>query len=259
VADHFECVGVAGEDEFFELLGVALERGDASAFDGGFREIVWRDDGGASLAVSLTSDGEVICARPSFAAAPRVPARLGAVADDPECAFCSRLLLDVVDEADELVYPLAVELERLAPARDPAAGGRRTTLALTAFAETIEAWPDEDAYDAAHPSVLAGDEPAQPSLAPQSLIPTGLFAEEPKRRRWRRSEPPAPTAHALMTGIVRAAEVRRNSVTLGEFAWLEVETYGASYDVVAAAADADGIGTGAVVQGMFWLIAALRD
>lgn len=259
MAGHFECIGIAAEDELHAVLEAAVEGGEASELDGA-RELVWRDSDGASVAVTLLPDGAVQCARPSFAAAPRVPVRVGAIAEDPACAFCSRLLVEVVDDEGELAYPLAVELERLAPARDAGAAGRRTMLPITAFAETIEAWPDEDSYHAAHPSAGTQDERAAPSLAAQSLIPTGLFVEEPKARFGRHGGPePVPTAHALMTGLVRAVERRRNSVTERDFTWLEVETYGASYDVVAVADVGAGAAAGAVVQGTFWLIASLGE
>jgi hypothetical protein len=208
LSGHFECIGVAGEDELAALVEAAIQDGDATVIDGG-REIVWRDAQGASFAVTVDSDDEILCVRPTFAAIPRVNAHMGAVAEDPECAFCSRLLLEVVDETGELVYPLAVELERHAPARDPALAGRHPRLAVSAFAETIEAWPSEDAYEAAHPGRMLGDATTtgDPPLASQSLIPTGLFVDEPKRRLLRRKGPdPVPTAHALMTGVVRDRE-----------------------------------------------------
>jgi hypothetical protein len=114
VSGHFDCIGVAGEDELAALVEAAIQDGEASAIDGA-REIVWRDAEGASVAVTVDSDDDILCVRPMFAATPRVNARMGAVAEDPECTFCSRLLIEVVDETGELVYPLAVELERHAP------------------------------------------------------------------------------------------------------------------------------------------------
>jgi hypothetical protein len=262
VSGHFECIGVADEDEFAALAEAAIQDGEATPINGA-REIVWRDAEGASLAVTVGADKELLCARPTFAATSRVNARVGALAEDPECAFCSRLLLEVVDDAGELVYPLAVELERHAPARDPSVAGRQLQLPITAFAETIETWPSEDAYEAAHPGRMLGDEAAagDPALAAQSLIPTGLFVDQPKRPFWRRkAADPVPTAHALITGVVRALEARKNSFTGRDFMWLALETYGASYDVVVAPADAsDALSEGAVVQGSFWFVAALPD
>jgi hypothetical protein len=262
VGGHFECIGVAGEDELAAVVEAAVQDGEATPIEGG-REIVWRDAQGASVAVTVGSDDEILCVRPTFAATSRVNARVGAVAEDPECAFCSRLLVEVVDETGELMYPLAVELERQAPARDPSLAERQSRLAISAFVETIETWPSEDAYEAAHPGRMFDDATGAGDLAlgSQSLIPTGLFVDEPRRRFWRRSGPdPVPTANALITGIVHELELRNNSITGRDFTWLELETYGASYDVVAAVADAsDDLSEGAVVQGAVWLIAALAD
>jgi hypothetical protein len=254
VAGHFECIGIAAEDEFHAVLEAAVEGGEESELDGA-RELVWRDSDGASVAVTVLPDGAVQCARPSFAAAPRVPVRVGAIAEDPECAFCSRLLVEVVDDEGELAYPLAVELERHGPAHDPRARGRISRMAISAFAETLETWPSEPAYSAAKSTETAGDVP----LAPRSLIPTGLFVEEPKQGLLRRKAPePVPTAHALVTGAVRDTRRRRNSVTGREFAWFELETFGASFDVLAPA-EVDGLERGAIVQGGFWLIGAVPE
>lgn len=262
MSSHLECIGVAGEDEFAAVVQVAVEEGEATPIDGG-REILWRDAQGASIAVTVGLDEEIVCARPSFSAIPRVSVRLGALAEDPECPFCSRLLLEVVDEEGELWYPLAVELERHAPARDPSSAGRQSRLAISAFAETIEFWPSQDAYGAAHPAAMLddGEGVPDPALASQSLIPTGLFVEEPRRRFWQRKQVDAvPTAHALITGIVRGLEVRINSLTGRDFTWLELETYGGSYDVVVAGTDiSNDVVDGAVVQGEFWLIAGVPD
>jgi hypothetical protein len=262
VSTHFECIGVASEDEFAAVVQVAVQEGEATPIDGG-REILWRDAEGASIAVTVGLDEEILCVRPTFSATSRVSASLGALAEDPECPFCSRLLLEVVDEEGELVYPLAVELERHAPARDPSSAGRQSRLAVSAFAETIESWPSQDAYEAAHPAGIVDDAEAvpDPALASQSLIPTGLFVDEPRRRFWQRKQvDPVPTAHALITGSVRDLEVRTNSITGRDFTWLELETYGSSYDVVVAGTDVSSdFSVGAVVQGGFWLIAGVAD
>ena len=258
MSSHLECIGVTSEDEFAAVVQVAVQEGEPTPIDGG-REILWRDAEGASIAVTVGLDEEILCVRPTFSAIPRVNARLGTLAEDAECPFCSRLLLEVVDEEGELVYPLAVELERHAPTRDPSAAGRQSRLAVSAFAETIESWPSEDAYEAANPAGIA-DDAEDPALASQSVIPTGLFVE-PRRRFWQRKQVDAvPTAHALITGIVHDLEVRTNSLTGRDFAWLELETYGSSYDAVVAGTDASSdVSVGAVVQGEFWLIAGVAD
>ncbi len=262
MAGHLECIGIEGEEELLEAVDAAVAQGDDIGFDGG-REVVWRDAEGASLAVSITADDEIYCVRPSFATTTRIDARLESLAEDPECRFCSRLLLEVVDETGDLAYPLAVELERHAPARRAPLERRRSQVAVTAFAETLEVWPSEDAYYAADPGRILDDGSVEgdPALAAQSLIPVGLFVEEePKSRLWRRrGAEPVPTAHALMTGLVREHGRRRNSVTSREFAWANVESYGATYAVVCTADNATGLREDAVVQGNFWLIAALPE
>jgi hypothetical protein len=255
VGSHLASIGIEGEQEFAELVELAVAEGERRDGPSGGAEFLWRDDDGASLAVDLSADDAVQCVRPSFSAAGLVEVVVGAFAEDPECPFCSRLVVDVLDDEDgSPAYPLALELENVVEARAGALEGARARVAVTAFAEQLETWPDEVAYDAAG----AGSD--EPRFASRSFVPSGLFsAETPKRRFFGRRREAPPTAHAILTGVVREGRVRRNSVTGHEFSWARVETYGGVYDLVASPEDVpDGFEEGSVVQGTFWLIGRLE-
>lgn len=252
MAGHFDCIGVHGEDGFWEFLGVATERGNPRQRADGGRELVWRDPSGATVAVDTDADGELECARPSFLGTSRLPVLVNGLGEDAECRFCARLIVDVLDEQGELVYPLAVELEEVDAVRDAVPAGERRTLRVTAFADSIEVWPDEQAYVDAN-----ADE--EVSYAAQSLIPVGFFGDPPKRGLFRRrAVEEAPEALALLTGIVASVEERRNEVSGTGFLWAEIDTFGGCYDAVVAVDESEGFVEGAVVRLEAWLIGSLE-
>jgi hypothetical protein len=126
MAGHYECIGVpGGEDEVMAFLALAIERGGGRTLGDGGSEIVWRDPSGASVAVDTTADGELSCARPSFHGSSAVPVVVQGIGEDPDCRFCSRLFVDVVDEQGEQVYPLAVELEEVDAVMEAVPSGER--------------------------------------------------------------------------------------------------------------------------------------
>jgi hypothetical protein len=251
VAGHYECIGVpGGEEEVFAFLTVAIDHGAARDRDGGGREILWRDPSGASVAVDTAPDGEIVCARPSFLGSSRLPVLVNGIGEDPECRFCSRLFADVLDEDGEMVYPLAVELEEIDAVLEAVPKEERRTLRVTAFADSIETWPGEEAYNEA-----VSDEEAR--FAARSLIPVGFFTTPARRGLLRRAEP-VPAAHALLTGIVASFAERRNEATGHSFLSAELDTFGGRYDAVVASEEAEELGVGAVVQLECWLIGSLE-
>ncbi len=201
--------------------------------------------------VNTDSSGAVVCATPSFAGETTVEARESGVSPDRECGFCSRLLVEILEDG-ELAYPLAIQTEEMEPKVRPSEGTRR--LSITAFAEEMEIWDDEGAYDASFDSEA-------PHFAARSLIPTGTFPPDfGSRRRFLRRKRFEQTAHALLTGVVKEGSMRRNSATQREFAWAVVESFGASYDLVApSAAVPGGFTPENVVQATCWLVGRSTD
>jgi hypothetical protein len=253
MASHFEAIGFdfADEAEFAQLVERAAGEGKRRTRKDGGVSALWRDESGASVAVHLDIDAALVCAAPSFAATSRVSARINGVAADPECPFCSVLVAEVLENG-EVIYPLVVQLENIDEVLESDVGGREAELALAAFAVEIQVWPDERTYEEA----VDQDVP----LASQSLIPTGLFTPEPKRRgllrRKKAAGPPQP--HALVTGVVETAATLRNAASGLEFIHARVATYGPVVDVLASAGDVTTpVTPGNVVQSNSWLIGRL--
>jgi hypothetical protein len=246
VAGHYACIGVpGGEEEVFAFLNLAIDQ------SGGGREIVWRDPSGASVAIDTAADGELVCARPSFLGSSRLPVLVNGIGEDPECRFCSRLLVDVLDEEGELVYPLAVELEEIDAVMEAAPSDERRMLRVSAFADSIETWPSEEAY-------IEAVSHEETPFAARSLIPVGFFKRPDRRGIFGRRGEPMPEAQALLTGVVASYAERRNEATGHPFFSAEIETFGGRYDAVVAAEEAEGLAVGAVVQLESWLIGSLE-
>jgi hypothetical protein len=255
VAGHFEAIGFNDLDRetLSELVDMALAEGETRTRGDGGVSAIWRDESGASIAVHAEDKAEG-CVAPSFAGTTRASVRANGVAVDPECRFCSALLVEVLD-GDEMLYPLATQLENVDEALERSFDGSKVDVMLTVFGEEVEVWPDEGAYAEA-----PGEEP---HLAPQSLIPSGLFVPPSEERRGlfrRRAPEPAPQAQAIITGIVETAETLRNETSRSEFVHARLSTYRAILDVVLSPSDVpDGVEPGNVVQGSFWVMGRLLD
>ena len=248
---HFECIGLESHEEVVEAIERAASGHlETERSDGGSR-FIWRDLDGARLVVNTDSGGAVVCAAPSFAGETSVDVEEQEIVRDSECAFCSRLLVNVLEDG-ELVYPLAAQTEEMRPDRQVVEGKRR--LSITLFVEEAELWTDEMAYDETSAS-------SEIRFAPRSLIPVGTFPPNfPKRRRFWQRRRYEPTAQALVTGVVSEARTRRNSATEREFAWANLESLGASYDIVAPLeAVGGGFSSGNVVRASCWAIAREPD
>jgi hypothetical protein len=242
--NHFSSIGFDVDDaaSFGRVVGELAQIGEREDGSLGTR-LLWSDPSGAAVAVFIR-DLSVQCAKPTFAAASPLLVRSARMTPDPRgCAFCPIATVEVL-EGEEMAYPLAIELDdiHLGPLRESA---EPTRIAVTAFAEGIEVWPDVDAYNEA-----TGTGSAPGHLAAHSLVPSGLFAPEGTERPLR--------AEAIITGVVTAAERKTNAYSGRAFDWCRLETYAATVDVVAEV-QPEAFAAGQVVQGTFWLVGRRLD
>lgn len=234
---HFSAIGfdVSDPAEFGRLVTELAAIGDREDGALGTR-LLWADPSGAELAV-FVRDMSIECTKPTFAGRSRLLVRAAGMTADPRgCAFCEMARVEVFD-GDEMAYPLALELDDIHLGALPVSD-ELTPIAVTAFAEGIEVWPDVAAYNEANGS-------GSGHLAAQSLIPSGLFGPGGNER--------PPRAEAIITGVVTAAERRTNGHSARPFDWCQVETYAATLDVVTDV-ESELFAPGQVVQGTFWLV-----
>ncbi len=121
------------------------------------------------------------------------------------------------------------------------------TVQVAAFAHELTAYPSETAFEERAT--------AQPRLASESFIPSGLFTPGPNG-----APRDPPQAEAILTGRVLAAEQRVNPAGGQAFWWAQVRTFGGEIDIVADPALVRGtLAVGGVVEGGFWLSGRIVD
>ncbi|GAA2401953.1 hypothetical protein GCM10010420_31300 [Streptomyces glaucosporus] len=226
MASRFAAIGfeVRDRQEYGGLLRRLYGLGRAEPVGGGAVRVVWTGAGGARVELEVDGGGALAYVLPCLV--PRgapVPVRRIALAPDGTAHV---ELLD--GEGGRTLCPLPVALtdraELRALGRGPGGAPVEGRLRLSALAERIGLHADAAAYDAARDG-------RTPGLAPDFLIPSGLFRPEGAGRDW------APTAHALFAGEVVAAERVRNETGGGVFHRLRVRTAGGiEVDVAAAGA-----------------------
>jgi len=241
MAGHLDCIGlsVSTSDEFQSLISSLIDTAEWISASDGSQLATWTDPSGALLTASTDPNGAIECVTPSFAASSRLRVRPLDMPADESCRFCDLLHAEILDATDTMVYPVAAQIDDLALSRGRIRLDQPATLRVSAFAEEIEAWPDEAAYLASQ----GGDY----KLATESAIPTGLFGQPPR-------------SYLMLTGRVRQACQQTNGVTGLPFHWLQVETLGGTYDVLVADGDLEGTpAVGSIVQATCWVIGRILD
>lgn len=192
----------------------------------------WRDPSGGGLDVLLTGEGEIHCATPQYIGDSRQRVRLTGWTPN-ECAGCVLALVDLLDDSDEQLLPLAVSTTEVAvgPARH--AIGSVLDASLVVLALQVDVYPDEAAFDLAQQAEWAGEGLA--GFAAHSMVPVGLFGSG------------VPTATVQAYGTVLDSR-QRESETFGLPFWhLLVRSYGGTFDVMVAADKMSRVDSGAVV------------
>jgi len=245
MANHLACIGIHANDQatFGRVLD-SLLKDTTSAGRAGEHELkVWSDASGASYSFVFNPASKVECALPSFRAESRLRVRAIGFASHKSCRFCDPLEAEVVDAEGHVFYPFATQLDDIALVRERIQTGTELELAPCAFAESLQAWPDEADYQASR----------KPGKA---LRVSKVFVPNPAALLSKGGPPPPVAPRVHFTGHVEAAAVRTNGVTGHTFQHALVKTYGGTYDVLAAADEKTPLlRPGTIVRGNFWLVA----
>jgi hypothetical protein len=236
MSSHFAVLGmnVHNGEDLASIVDAVLGTGEVVEVGPGTEDLLWTDPSGAALMLELvgTSVSGVL---PCFIGGGLVSVRgIALVADDPDTAT-----MEVLDESGELCYPVGVELIERGVLR--AEGGTLDfgQVAITGLAETITVHADAVAFEA-----------AGSKFAVNAFVPSGLFVAD---------EGATPTAHAVVNGVVRAADELVNELTGVPFVRLVVATYGMDeLEIVAARTDVAALPEpGAVVETTLFLTGRL--
>ena len=260
---HFEAVGFPARDEgaLRELLGPAL---DSAAFvehaDG--RSALYRDPSGATLTVHMDERGGLECCHPGYDGPFHARWRPLGVIADRQCRFCDLVYSELLDDENEMIYPLALTVETLGTDRALIPYAEPSEVRFAGLWEEGEAWPDEAAFDEAQETEWSDltlpvevDVPIPVGFASRSLIPSGTFGFDG-----------APlSSHVLAHGIVVSVEERTNELGKSPFRVVRLDTLGGVFDTCLAPGTAEReelLAPGAVVRATLWLVGrplTLRD
>lgn len=109
---------------------------------------------------------------------------------------------------------------------------------LTAFSQEIKFFPDEEAF-------VKAQESEEIPFASQSFIPVGLIGP---------GDTQSPEAQALLTGIIRQVEDKKNQFSGQWFTWILLETLGVTLDLVVDRTEfPEEPFVGGIVQCQAWL------
>ncbi len=192
-----------------------------------------------------------MCATPAFAARTTSRVRLSELIPEVSgCPYCVTVVVEVLDDNDEVIYPLAFQVTDPDSVRELYAPGRVVNVQIAAFAEEIRTWPGDTDFACSKDEVQLGVE---------SLIPTGLFTEPRRRllplRRQSKRGFGGSVAFALITGHVGESHERVNPITGEGFVEMLVHSYGGEYTLVASQEEMrTAPAVGAVVQAATWLV-----
>lgn len=234
---------VSTEEEFYKLVEQVYPLGKfIKASQGTYN--CYSENSGAELWMQLNENKELIGINPHFQGKSRVKVSLTSEIERTESLLDGALHAwanpSEDGEPESGYFPFVFDLPNLRTTSN-LTFPQITEVQLTAFAHEISVFKSEQAFDEHQ-----NDESFK--WASQSFTPTGLFnfGEE-------NNESPA-EATALFTGLIKACEKRKNTLTGQKYFWMLVDTLGMQIDVVAdvrffeQAPQVDG-----VIQGQFWI------
>jgi len=245
---QFTSIGfnVSSGEELASLASAVADRAETIDADAG-QYLKWTGSGGEQLWLQVKRSGDAMGMTPHFEGPSRVEALLETrVARPGHTPLDGTYLAWANPSSDDpgARYPFVFDCPDSGTHAElnlPAT----VTLQVAAFAERLQTYPSEAAYRASQASEGT-------SFPVRSFIPSGLVTPsgEPV-------SPPEP--HALLSGQILAADLRRNLVTSQGYWWALVESLGGTFDVVAdPALVPGGLAGGQIVSGWFWLSARLR-
>lgn len=187
--------------------------------------LAWRDPGsGAGLAVFRK--GMACCGTPTFEGSSQVSVIPRRCTDEVDCPYCRHLVVDVGEE-DGFFYQMAVHLMDPGLALETVKMDVPATARVVALAMEHWTFPSEDAYR----SQRAAPPERRPGRAGfgaiRSLFPLWIVAGGREDVEWSFTD-------CIVTGVVVRSERRTNNLTGRGFVWTELETYGGTFDLLAA-------------------------
>ena len=250
MASHFSSIGfpLRTEEEYVALAQQVS--GDAQALPTKVGHYLrWSGSAGEELWLQVDGNGSLIGMVPHFtgksAARVGITERVTRPSDNSLDGAFHGWASPAGDVPTDGTYPFVFDLPDAATHADLVLPAIVDTQ-IAAFAHEISVYDSEDAF-------MAAQADQSVKFAAQSFIPSGLFAPDG-------TQPAAPEAMAIFTGVVLESAVCRNAVTDALYLWALVDTVGGSFDVVA---DPELLPqpppAGGILSGTFWLSGRLLN
>ena len=237
--NHYTPIGFPDAEDGHDVWKMLTESGKELLWLENFRSMLYRDPSGLEIWMNQDEDGNTICAEPYFYGSTHT-VRLDEIRANPWEDGTGYAQAWHGGDGEEDGYPFIFEIPVFAYCRPEWAGSSRQ-VRLAAFAESLECYADEAAYEAAN-----SDE-APMFAAAQSFIPVGMFRDD-------LDEGKRASAHARISGIVRTAETRTNTVSGCPFYHCTIESYGGTWAaVIPPELLPEPPQAGNVLTGIFWL------
>lgn len=229
------------DEAFAELVDRAAQAGDPIAAPSGYY-LYYRVDDRIELWAQATPIGDLLDCVPHFRGNSRIKIGVADLIRRKERPLDGSVygwVNPTGDHADGGDYPVVIKIPDYEIFRARVQPHGVITMQVTAFANELATFETEDAF--------AEAQQERSRMAPESFIPTGLFADGGDTVQ-------SPEAHAVFSGHVTAAEVKSNRETGREFYHLSVSTFGGDYDVVVnPSLVAQLPAVDSIVRGSFWL------
>jgi len=208
----------------------------------------WCDPSGAELWLQVDRNGELIGMNPHFSGQATMPVGLQSRTDDTDHPLDGSFHAwanPAEGSSEDGDYPFLFDspdamthLDLLVPSQ--------ATVQLAAFAHEVTFFDSEEAFD-------ESQRDQEVKFAASSFIPSGLFSPEGEGSE-------APSAMAIFTGAVLAAEKKVNAMSGNHFYWALVDTLGGRFDVVIDRTLAEcAPPVGGILSGSFWLTGRLVE
>ena len=241
---HFSTIGLPLDTESEMIAFIEKVSEDAELVGGPWGSYLrWEAGDGTELWIQADTEDDLVGLAPHFTGKGRVRAGVNVRFRRPGESDLDGSLHAWAEPEDERcedgAYPFVFDCP------DVRTHDRRTlpwigALQVAAFAHELMYEPSEAAWEARR-------EAEGTVFAARSFLPAGLFDPEGNAEK-------DPTAHAILTGIVLEAELRKNPATGDSYWWALVESFAGTYDVVIDPSLVTvPIAAGGVVSGMFWL------
>ena len=238
MANHYRAVGfqVATEEEFGDLLDRAVEDGDEMAIDGG-RMFCWSPIDGAQIWLLVDDEWNFRGCSPHFAGNSRVPLGLTDLRATPEFweGSAHAWVNPQSNKVDSGEYPFLFQIPDFYALSLALEVPTRVLAQVSAFAHELEFFADAAEF--------AASQTGETKFAAQFFIPSGLFADDND-----------PQPYVLFAGTIRSYERLVNPAYNIAFHHFEVETLGATFDVVAEDELVNSVpAIGSILSGSFWM------